>query len=301
MSEILIAGADSIIGQELSKLLKKESNNHVHQLCHEKGFDLTEKEDSFYIDFDKKKSIKRFIFDMRPNVIINCHQNRDIFYCENNKQEARNINVTFAETLSKISLIIEGKYIGFSSAQLFDGKNAPYDEEATPNPLNYLGKLMLQMENHVKSLRSNYAVVRYSEYYTQRDLSLQHLAAKIPGTKNKDNRFTAYSNVFFNPVLYEDIVNSVFKIIKKDRHGVFNAAPAESISFHDFLIKAAELSDTDYNIVENTYREGFLDFDLPLNTCLVPLKAETDLNIKFASVKSGLNSLKHRLNKKKRD
>jgi dTDP-4-dehydrorhamnose reductase len=301
MSEILIAGADNILGNELSHLLKKESNNHVHKICHEKGSELTEKEDSFFIDFDKKKAIRRFVLDMKPNIIINCHQNRDISFCEQNKQEARNINVTFAETLSKISMITEGKYIGFSSAQIFDGKSAPYDEEATPNPLNYLGKLMLQMENYVKSLRSNFAIIRYCDYYSPSDLSLQNLSERIPGTKNKGNRFTAFGNVSFSPAFFEDIVNMVFKIIKKDRQGIYNAAPADSVSVYDFLSTAAELSDSKNQIIENTYREGFLDFNIPINTGLVSLKAETDLNMKFTPVKSGLNSLKHRLNKKKRD
>jgi len=293
MKRILILGKQSPIAVAIFDILIQETDWKV--FLELDNFDSESSKSLGYpnpILYDKK-SLRKTVMDFSPNYIINCISIDDPDYIEENKKLAWDYNVGTVEALSKSAFMTESKLVMFSSDKIYNGLNGPYHEEHLPEPVNYYGKTKLGCENHCISNNVPYLSVRLPEYYGNNNVVGNNIFYRI--INNEKVKLAV--NSFTSPVLIDDIALAVFKMLDKDKYGFYNLAGADYISEFEYGSKVVEYLGLDKNLIEPyTYQYEKDKAKKLLRGGLVNLKSETDLNMKFVNLHSGLTTVRFQIN-----
>ncbi|XP_060792347.1 methionine adenosyltransferase 2 subunit beta isoform X3 [Neoarius graeffei] len=108
-------------------------------------------------------AVRAVICNFQPHVIIHCAAERRPDVVEHHTEAALNLNVHACTTLAKEAAGIFLIYI--STDYVFDGRNPPYGENDTPNPLNMYGKSKLRGEEEILRHCPGAAVLRVPILY----------------------------------------------------------------------------------------------------------------------------------------
>ena len=150
--KVLITGSQGQLGKELLK-------NIPHDIeviaADRKTFNLLD-----------LKNCREFIFDNKPDWIINAAAYTAVDLAEDEEEKAMLINgeapTEIANTLKKTG----GKLLQISTDFVFDGKSSsPYKVDDEPNPINIYGKSKLLGENGIKNIlqeNNQYIILRTS-------------------------------------------------------------------------------------------------------------------------------------------
>lgn len=101
----------------------------------------------------------------RPSVVIHCAAERRPDVLEEDSAYATKINVELTREIGRICRQTGAWLIYMSTNYVFDGKNAPYDETATPNPVNTYGTSKLAGERVLAECCPDAAIVRVPLLY----------------------------------------------------------------------------------------------------------------------------------------
>lgn len=82
------------------------------------------------------QALRKELDDLNPDVVINCAAYTDVDGCENAPRKAAEVNTYGVYILAQA---FTGKLIHISTDYIFDGRNGPYTEQDTPNPISIYG------------------------------------------------------------------------------------------------------------------------------------------------------------------
>lgn len=141
--EILITGGTGKLGKELIKKFP-ESLHPRHSM----------------MDITNEGDIIKFINNNKISLIIHTAAMTDVKKCQISHKEAWGVNVQGTQNLVKICLKIipDVSFFYISTPCVFDGENAPYDEDSVPNPKNYYGFTKAIAENIVSVLPNSHII-----------------------------------------------------------------------------------------------------------------------------------------------
>ncbi|XP_029375924.1 methionine adenosyltransferase 2 subunit beta isoform X2 [Echeneis naucrates] len=111
-------------------------------------------------DLTDEDAIKGLLQECQPDVIVHCAAERRPDVVERHTEAAVNLNVHATSTLAKEAVLDRHHHITtclcaalcgsfflyISSDYVFDGRNPPYGEDDSPNPLNVYGRSKLEGE-----------------------------------------------------------------------------------------------------------------------------------------------------------
>ncbi len=117
------------------------------------------------LDLRRKDLVERFLDESRPDVVIHCAARPSVDWCQNNREEARALNVTPTLTLASECARFGAKLVLMSSDYVFNGEKGPYSEEDTVSPINEYGRLKLEAEEGVVKLLDDHLIVRTTNIY----------------------------------------------------------------------------------------------------------------------------------------
>lgn len=147
---VLITGASGLLGRELMKTF---SDRKTVGLCHRrKGPHLRQ------ADLRDQRSFKALLDEIRPDLVIHSAAYRDPDYCEENRDDAKKLNVESVGVLLD-NLPEHARIVFMSTDYLFDGESPPYAEESERNPVNFYGQSKLLAED-ILMQRSNSLALR---------------------------------------------------------------------------------------------------------------------------------------------
>lgn len=240
-----------------------------------------------------KKTIRKTILSFAPNYIINCLSLNDPEYIENNRKYAWDFNVGTVEALAKAAFMTESKLVMFSTDNIYSGLDGPYHEEHLPDPVNYYGKTLLGCENYCISNNVPYISVRIPEYYGNGNTLGSNTFFKL--INNMEVNLA--DNVFTSPVLVDDIALSVLKLIEKDRFGFYNIGGSDYVSEFTYGSKIIEYFQLNSELIKPyTYTHNKNTYKKLIKGGLINLKSQTDLNINFVNLHSGLTTARFQMN-----
>jgi dTDP-4-dehydrorhamnose reductase len=103
-----------------------------------------------------------------PGVIIHTAALTAVDACERDPEFARAVNADATATLARLAAERGISFIYVSTDYVFDGaKNAPYEPEDVPRPLNVYGATKLAGEDAVRSVCGRYLIARVSWLYSE--------------------------------------------------------------------------------------------------------------------------------------
>jgi|AP95_1055475.scaffolds.fasta_scaffold07207_2 dTDP-4-dehydrorhamnose reductase len=285
--KLFVLGGSGFIGNELVQ--KASFSNEVlatynsHNLIKQNFLPIRF---SFPGDFE---ILKKIIITKQPDVIVNFIVNTNLDYCENNKKNAYELNVLFIEKICKLCNEINSKFIHISSDYVFDGKNGNYNENDQTNPVNYYGYTK-QLSEEITLKYSKNVVIRTSSVY---DLKLKTNFLKFVFEKlNKNEPVFAFNDVFTTPILVDELIESILRVVTSEKSGIFHISGDECVSRFEFAkIIAKKLGFSDELIIPTSVKSIEQKITRPLNSCLNNKKFKEIFNVQFSTLDENLDKL----------
>lgn len=97
-------------------------------------------------DLTDEDAVRRLLQEYKPEVIVHCAAERRPDVMERHADAAVGLNVHATSTVSKEAAACGALLIYISTDYVFDGRNPPYGEDDSPNPLNLYGRSKLEGE-----------------------------------------------------------------------------------------------------------------------------------------------------------
>lgn len=165
MKTVFITGANGLLGQAIISLFTRETDYElITSSVEDKPF-LEYGHKYEKLDITNKEEVKKLIGYYEPNVIINCAAFTEVDKCETERELCWRLNVDGVKNIIIASKKCDAKIIHFSTDYIFDGKNGPYTEDATPNPLSFYGRSKLASENALISSGIEHVIIRTMVLY----------------------------------------------------------------------------------------------------------------------------------------
>ena len=225
-------------------------------------------------DLSNSKNVSKIIDNFKPDFIINCAAFTNVDLCEEKKEKAYKANVLIVKNLLKY-MPKESKLIQVSTDYIFDGLKSPYNEEATPNPLNYYGKTKLEAENLIRSSRKKYIILRTGNIFSEfSDLPSNRLNWILNNLKN-NKPILAATDMISKPTHTASIAKLLVEMLSFNQNLIVNYCGQDSLSIYDFSLLVSKVFQFDKNLIT------------PCKISDLPLKARRPQNV---SLKTNLIS-----------
>lgn len=246
--KILVIGASGFLGKAILAELNKYSKFEVIATANKRCGQLYHK-----LDVLDHNSMKAFLNDKRPHVIVYLAAEKRPEICELNPSLAEAINV---DAIARIAKIVNSStwIIYISTDYVFDGKNAPYKPSDKPNPLNKYGKSKADGEQALWSVTKNSCVLRlpllYGHSHFPQESIITNIANDLIANKDKLSfdhwaiRYPTYTRdvaIVCRQMIQQKIKDPSF-------NGTFHWASNEPYTKYEIAMLIAKLLNRDVDI-----------------------------------------------------
>lgn len=197
---------------------------------------------------DYSPSSLRSVFQKnRPDVVIHTAGFTNVDECERHPDLAKEINADLAGLVALSARDVCAKLVHISTDHLFSGEEQLYDENSLPCPKNQYARTKLLGEQAVLAVFPSALVARTNFYGW--GVGKQSISDWVIGALRKGDTIGAYTDVYFTPILIQQLVVLIEQAVLKDLSGVVNFVGDERISKYTFAIKVAEVFGLDTNLI----------------------------------------------------
>lgn len=292
---ILIIGSNGMLGQRLAEFFSTYSD--VELMC-------SSSEDASIIpglqyskvDITQKSSVKELILEFVPDFIINTAAYTNVDKSETEKELAWKVNVVGVDNIALYAWTIDAHLIHISTDYIFDGKSGPYSENDKPNPVGYYGRTKLASENSIRSSGVRFTILRTNVLYGPAKHSRPDFVKWVITSLKDKKEIRIVTDQINNPTYIDDLVSGIKNICETRKEGIYNLGGKDLLSRYNFTLRIAKFFNLDTQLIK-----PILTKDLnqpaarPLNSGLINLKAETELDYKPHSIEESLELMKMEL------
>jgi len=158
-SRVLVTGATGLLGRQVCQVFDSRGWE-LRGLAFSRASGKLVK-----CNLTEPKEVAQQFDEFRPHIVIHCAAERRPDKLEADKDYARRINEGVARDIA-MNCGRHGAYLIYLSTNyVFDGRHAPYAEDAQPQPLSVYGESKLAGEHAVLALHADAAIVRVPLLY----------------------------------------------------------------------------------------------------------------------------------------
>lgn len=231
---------------------------------------------------------RRVIYDIAPNVVINCAGLTNVDQCENEPDQAALLNTHLAGRIAEASNKQGCRFVQISTDHLWDGTRPLVAEDVPPQPINVYARTKAAGEIAVRQAHPQALVVRTNFF-----------GPSLPWRKSFHDWLTeqlsegrvinAFSDVFFTPVASDLLSAMIVELVDRNVSGVLNLAGGERISKYDFALGWAEQLGLDKSLIRaGSVEDGNLAAPRPHDMSLDCSKAAAILGRPMPSLQESL-------------
>ena len=319
--KILVTGSNGLLGQKLIyALLKLNAGQkpigkcvwpdvkNISIIATSKGDNrLIEKKGYTFesLDISDKQQVETIINKYKPDVVINTAAMTNVDACEVQKEECWAANVTAVQhivnAIKNEELRIKNCHlIHLSTDFIFDGKNGPYKEEDTPNPLSYYALSKWEGEKIIQTSKIKWSILRTIIVYGIVDnMSRSNVVLWAKDALAKGQKINVVDDQFRSPTLAEDLTQGCILTALKGKTGIYNVSGKDIMSVLELVYRVADFWKLDKTIV-NPIKTDSLNqaAKRPPRTGFILDKAYKELGYTPFSFEEGLEVLDGQLKKK---
>lgn len=215
--KVLVTGAEGMLGHDLCPTLE------------DNGYEVIETNHA-NLDILDQTAIERTFKNIKPDIVIHTAAYTDVNKAETEKDLAYKINVTGTENITKACKKYGAVIVYISSDYIYDGnKKSPYTIEDKPNPINVYGKTKLEGENIVKTICTDYYIIRTSLLY---GLNGKNFVDAILAQKNKP-KIKVVNDQISCPTWTYDLSDGIIEVIENMDFGTYNICGKGEVSRYD--------------------------------------------------------------------
>ncbi len=291
--KVLVTGANGLLGQHLIRQLVDEGKFVIHAAG--KGpsrLSYGEKNGVTYhqLDITNFKKSQQLVEKISPHILIHAAAITQPNDCAADKTTCWKTNVGATRTLLKAAQKAKSYFIYISSDFVFDGKEGPYDETATPNPINDYGESKLLAEEMVAMSGLHWAIVRTVLVY----------GGKVPGGRpnfiqwvkeklSAGESIQVVDDQLRTPTYVEDLAKGILLVLMKHAKGVYHISGKEMCTPYQLAVTVADILQLNTAqikpVTAATFREPA---KRPLKTGFIITKAVKELGYVPVKLEDGL-------------
>ena len=223
MKKVLVLGSTGMLGHILYNYLESCSKYNLYNL----SFRTKLNSKTINIDVTYFDKLKNYIYEIKPDFIINCI---GILINESNQnvKKAIYLNALLPHLLNELCIKLNCKLIHISTDCVFNGKIGGYNEKSIKNAIDNYGK--------TKSL---------GEFNSESNLCIRtsiigpEIKAKGQGLLhwlfNQKGNIFGYRNVFWSGVTTLELSKAILFSIENNISGLWNLTNGEPISKYDLI------------------------------------------------------------------
>jgi dTDP-4-dehydrorhamnose reductase len=290
--KILITGSNGLLGQKLVHQLIPHSDQYTllasskgeNRISYQKGYEY------FSLDITDFEALNKFLVEHKPDIIINSAALTNVDACEDQTELCWKLNVDAVEQLKHYAEKENAFLLHLSTDFIFDGKDGPYDESATPNPLSYYGKSKLASEELLTKSKARYAIARTVLVYgVAEKMSRSNIVLWAINAVRSGKPLKIVNDQFRTPTLAEDLADGCVKICLLEKEGVYHLSGKDYMNVFEMVDRVADY----FNLEKSQITEvSSLELGQPANrppkTGFIIDKAINDLGYDPVSFEEGL-------------
>lgn len=246
MTRFLVTGASGLLGINLCLQLSAE--NEVIGVVHQQKLVKT----PFTVveaDLSDAKIPLNWIEDLKPDVIIHCAAMANIDACEKDPEKAKQINTDLPEMLAFLSHKNGIQLIHISTDAVFDGAKGDYREEDRPNPLGVYAQTKLAGEQAVLAANADALIARVN-FYGCSVTGSRSLSEFFIYNLLANQEMMGFTDVFFCPLLVNDLVDVLLKMVNLRLHGLYHTVSSECLNKYEFGRRIANLFNFNADLIK---------------------------------------------------
>ena len=247
---------------------------------------------TFRQDVTDFNSLEELLMTLNPDVIVHTAGLTNVEECELNPMAAHRIHVLATRHIAQIARALEARLVHISTDHLFSGATPWITESAPPDPLNVYARTKWESEQVAREFCQDVLIVRTNFYgwgttvrVSFSDWIFQSLAGGRP--------LSMFTDVFFTPILLNDLIDVVAGLVDRQAVGVYHVAGAERLSKYSFAVQMADIFNQPRDPIHAASVNSFpFKAARPGDMSLCSKKAEKFLRIQMPDVGQGLKKLK---------
>lgn len=222
MKKVMVLGSTGMAGHVITKYL---SQIPIYKVLNVSRSKLDEK--TFIIDVNNKKTIKKLLFEKKPDIVVNCIGVL-IKESERYPDHAIYINGFFPRYLERIGIKLRFKVINLSTDCVFSGKKGNYSENDLKDAEDIYGrsKALGEVINDKDLTFRTSFIGPALKVYCQ---GLFHWFM----TQNDD--VFGYTDVYWTGITTLELAKAIDQAIHQDLSGLYHLVPDKKISKYELL------------------------------------------------------------------
>ena len=259
-----------IIGNGLlgSEFIKRFSDSDAYYTYRN---NIPQSEKSEFLDITNKNELRKVILDINPDIVIHTAAITDLDWCENNEDEAYNVNTNSTVYIKNVIQEINSKMIFISTDSVFDGKIGNYEEDSEKNAINVYSKTKLKAEKEISSY--NKTLIVRGTFYGLRNGMKESFFSYLINKLKKNEKIRVPVNKISNGISVEKFSGIVKEMIERDLRGVYHIGSNDFKNNFEFAQHFAHKFNFNRNLIERCvfdeiYETKKLTAKRPLNTTL---------------------------------
>ena len=292
--KVLITGGSGLLA--INWALGIRNNYAVTLLLHHKKISLSGV-DTDVASLDSLDECSSVLVKHQPDIVVHTAGLTNVEECESDPDLAQEVNVDLAKNIA-IACSDQGiKLVHISTDHLFSGDQELATEESITNPVNIYGETKLLAEQQVLENCKDALVVR-TNFFCWGTKYRQSFSDFILNKLKNNKQSNLFSDVYFTPILVDELVKKTHQLIDSNAIGIFNIVGSERMTKYEFGIKLTKHFNFDSGLINKISINAKSSLvKRPKDMSLSNKKLCQVLNCEIASLDEQLQTLKEQKNK----
>lgn len=272
---LLITGGSGYLGRHLTRKAAEDFNVYATYNANPAPIKAGQ---AVSLNLANRARVLNFVTELKPQIIIHTAAVNP----GDQDQNMMPVNAGGSRYVAEAAVAVGARLIHLSSDLVHDGKNSPYDDEASPTPLNLYGRSKAAGEAAVAEVDPQAVMVRTSLIY-----GLQLLDRGTAGFVERLNTgqpLILFNDVVRQPIWIESLVAALLKLADIDFGGRLNVTGGQPISREEFGRRMLAWWQVDPRGLLRSGRAADISDTIPLDLRLSTAKAEQLLKMTFPGV-----------------
>lgn len=208
------------------------------------------------VDVVDPLSVATWIRAVQPDLVLHAAGLTNVDGCERNPALARALNCDAAGVVAHAAFTAGAALVHISTDHIFDGTSSWYEEDSAPSPVNLYASTKLEGERVVRQAHPQAYIVR-TNFYGWGHRRRQSFSDWVVGALRRGETLTMFNDVFFTPILVNDLIDTIMDLVATNVPGVYHVAGGQRLSKYAFAVELADHFGLDRAQIVPVSIEGF--------------------------------------------
>jgi dTDP-4-dehydrorhamnose reductase len=288
MTEVIITGANGLIGSSCCKLLENQ-----YQFT---KLDISDPD--YPVDITDVGSVMNALKKSSATHLIHLAAFTDVTAAWQQSGDktgmAYKVNVKGTENLVKACNETGKHIINVSTSYVFDGeKSDQYTELDSPNPIEWYGETKALAEKYIQEHADSWTIFRIDQPFKAEKFAKQDLAHKVGAEIQAHALPPQFEDHYLGPTWIPDFIKIIEWAVRTSSKGLYHASSGETWTNLEFAQKVAEILQPDYKVQSSKLSDYLKSNKRPYqkNTALNCQKLFSELDFTTISIASALEKV----------